>query len=157
METSSNGLLLLTILPAVFIVPITHLVFGLETAARGIRTQFAPRGRWNVTICLGFLTGLTLAAVLVAAINRSSDFCFASLFWFIRKYARGCFVLLTVIGVAMLVAIGIIFFKLNRSRLVDPIERTSATRMIYYLCLGFLSNVSTVQRKAYVFALKNGS
>lgn len=109
-----------------------------------MRTQFAPRGRWNVAKCLGIIFTLCLAALLVAAIDQAPDFCFASLFWYLRKYAPGCFGVLLSISVILLVVVAIIFMRLNKSHSVDSTERMAATRMIYYLCLGFISNVSAI-------------
>ncbi|KAF3770859.1 hypothetical protein M406DRAFT_285653 [Cryphonectria parasitica EP155] len=128
------------VLPALFLVPFTHLVFGVETAVRGVRSQFAPRGRWNVAKCLATVGILFLAALIVAAVDRTEDFCFASLFWFVRKYAVGCFGVFLGITVLQLIVIVTIFLQLHRGHMVDPLERVSASRMIYYLCLGFLSN-----------------
>lgn len=136
---SSDGKLINS--AALFIVPFTHLVFGVEAAFRGVRSQFAPRGRWNVAKCLGTVGILTLLALIVAAVARAPDFCFASLFWFLRVYAPGCFGVFVAISVILLIAIGTIFLRLNNSHMVDPTERTAASRMIYYLVLGFISNV----------------
>lgn len=115
---------------------------------RGVRSQFAPRGRWNVGICIGIITTMCLAAVIVAAVDKAPDFCFASLFWFLRKYAPGCFAIFLGISVILLVNITIIFLKLSKSRSVDPTERMAATRMTFYLCLGFISNVSALPPRA---------
>lgn len=130
---------------AVLIVPFTHLVFGVETAVRGIRSQFAPRGKWNVTICNATVAVFTIAALVVAAVDRAPDFCFASLYWFVKVYAPGCFAVTAGASVMMLITIGIIFLKLNRSHMVEPTERLAASRMVYYLALGFISNVSRVK------------
>lgn len=134
---------LLTSPLALFLVPFIHLVFGVETAFRGVRSQFAPRGKWNITICLGVVGAMTLVTLIVAVVERAPDFCFASLFWFIRTYSQGGFAVFLTVATITLVVMGTIFLKLNKSRTVSPTERMAATRMIYYLALGFISEVST--------------
>lgn len=127
---------------AVFIVPFIHLVFGVETTFRGVRSNFAPRGRWTVGFCLGVVGALVMMALIVAAVDRAPDFCFASLFWFVRPYANGSFAVLVTLSAITLVVIGTIFLKLHKARMVNPTERMAATRMIYYLVLGCISEVS---------------
>ncbi|KKY35557.1 hypothetical protein UCDDA912_g04466 [Diaporthe ampelina] len=128
------------LLPALFIAPYIHLVFGVETAARGLRSQFSPRRRWTVAICLGTVSTFLLATFLVAAISRAPDFCFASLLWIVKPYAKGIFAVFLGVSVVLLLVIITIFVTLNKSRMVDPTERMAASRMIYYLILGFISN-----------------
>lgn len=98
-----------------------------------------------MTKCLSAVGVFSLAALIVAAVDQSPDLCFASLFWFLRKYATGCFGVFLGMTVIQLVVIGTIFLKLNKSHMVDPTERMAASRMIYYLAIGFLSNVSSLQ------------
>lgn len=127
---------------ALFLVPFTHLVFGVEVAFRGVRSHFAPRGKWNITVCLAIVGLMSLVTTIVAAVERAPDFCFASLFWFIRAYAPGGFAVFVTVATTTLIIIGIVFLKLNKSRMVSPTERVAASRMIYYLVLGFISEVS---------------
>lgn len=103
-----------------------------------------------MTICLGMVTILCLVALVVAATDRAPDFCFASLFWFVRVYAPGCLGVLLGVSVILLIVIPTIFFKLSKSHMVDPTERMAASRMIYYLTLGFISNVSPHQILCYL-------
>lgn len=128
------------LLPALFIAPYIHLVFGVETAVRGLRSQFSPRRRWTVAICIGTLSTFLLATLLVAAISRAPDFCFASLLWIVRPYAKGIFAVLLGVSIVLLIVIITIFVRLSKSRMVDPTERMAASRMSYYLILGFISN-----------------
>lgn len=106
-----------------------------------MRLHFAPRGRWNITICLSMVGTMSLVTVIVAAIDRAPDFCFASLFWFVRVYAPGGFAVFVTVAATTLIVIGTMFLKLNKSRNVSPTERVAASRMIYYLVLGFISEV----------------
>lgn len=96
-----------------------------------------------MSICLGVVAILVVVALVVAAVDKAPDFCFASLFWFLRTYAPGCFAVFLAVSITLLIVIGIMFVTLNKSHMVDPVERMAATRMIYYLALGFISNVST--------------
>lgn len=118
------------------------MVFGIETAARGIRWQFAPRGKWNVVKCLVVVAVMTLIALVVAITSPANDYCFASLFWFLQHYAPGCFGVFVTITIIQLAVIVTIFIQLNMSHMVDAVEKTAASRMIFYLTLGFISNVS---------------
>lgn len=88
---------------------------------------------------------MTLVSLIVAVIERAPDFCFASLFWFIRTYSTGGFAVFVAVATITLVVIGTIFIKLNRSRNVSQTERVAASRMIYYLALGFISEVSVLK------------
>ncbi|SPN98928.1 uncharacterized protein DNG_01967 [Cephalotrichum gorgonifer] len=126
---------------SVFIVPYIQLVFGLEVVLRSFRRRvaFPPRGKWNVTVCLAIVGTLLLVTYLVTHFIRPPNFCFASLFWFVERYKRGSFVLLTIIAVALFASTIIIFIKLHRNATIDPTERVAASRMVYYLPLGFIS------------------
>jgi len=86
---------------------------------------------------------LLLSNFLVADFLRSPDVCFASLFWFVSQYAQGCFVILLVIAIILFVGIAIIFVRLSRSVTVETCQRVTASRMVYYLALAVLSNVSS--------------
>lgn len=85
---------------------------------------------------------MTVVTLIVAAVDRAPDFCFASLFWFVRSYAAGCFAVFVTISATTLIVIGTIFGKLRNAKQVSPTERMAATRMIYYLVVGFISQVS---------------
>ncbi len=109
---------------------------------RGLRRKpFPPRGKWTVTICLVIIGMLLLANFLVADFIRSPDFCFASLFWFVAYWAQGCFAILLVISIVLLIGLVVIFVRLSRSITIETSERVAASRMVYYLALAVLSNV----------------
>ncbi|KAL2258947.1 hypothetical protein VTK26DRAFT_7555 [Humicola hyalothermophila] len=127
-------------LPAVFLAPYIQLVFAVEIAIRALRKQpFAPRGKYGVSVCLAVVGMLTLANFLVAAFDRSQDFCLTSLFWFVAHYAKLCFALLVAVAVAILVCIVILFVRLTRSIKIDVTSRVTASRMVYYLALAVIS------------------
>ncbi len=68
--------------------------------------------------------------------------CFASLVWFISKFGKLGFVLLSITGGLMIVAALTIFTRLSTVNLIDQHQRIAASRMVYYLVLGILSLVS---------------
>ncbi|KAI0840090.1 hypothetical protein F5Y06DRAFT_285993 [Hypoxylon sp. FL0890] len=131
--------------PAIFIVPYIQLVFGLEVTFRACRSRpFPPRGKWNVAICLAIVKTLLLGTGLVGIFIRPPSFCFASLFWFVAKWAEGGFVLLLMIAVILAICSTLIFFKLSRYSLIEDSERVSASRMVYYLALAVVTNALIV-------------
>ncbi|ROW06016.1 hypothetical protein VMCG_04637 [Cytospora schulzeri] len=151
-------------LPALFIAPYIQLVFGVETAVRGVRSQFSARRKWTVALCLGFVATFLLVSLFVAVGNKAPDYCFASLFWIIEHFAVGGFVLFLLISIALVIAISIILVKLCRSHMVEPVERLAASRMVYYLALGLISNAFIVpyffsltflDQKTYIFETLN--
>jgi hypothetical protein len=132
---------------AVFIVPYIQLVFTLETTSRALRSApLPPRSKWTVAICLTVIKIALLTTGLVAFFIRAPDFCFASLFWFVQKWATGGFVLLISIVVILAVCAVIIYLKLTRYSMIEDDERVSASRMIYYITLAIIPNVSACCR-----------
>ncbi|KAI1375135.1 hypothetical protein F4677DRAFT_141612 [Hypoxylon crocopeplum] len=131
--------------PAVFIVPYIQLVFGLEVTFRALRsTPFPPRSKWTVPICLAIVKILLLATGLVGVFIRPPTFCFASLFWFVAKWAEGGFVLLLMIAIVLVICSFIIFTRLTRYSMIEDTERISASRMVYYLALAVVTNALIV-------------
>ncbi|KAG7288862.1 hypothetical protein NEMBOFW57_005221 [Staphylotrichum longicolle] len=128
-------------LPAVFLAPYIQLVFAVEIAIRALRKKpFAPRGKYNVSVCLAIVGMLILANFLVADFDQSPNFCLTSLFWFVAHYSDMCFGLLVAIVVIVLVCAVIIFVRLHRSIKVEVTARVAASRMVYYLALASISN-----------------
>ncbi|KAK1594878.1 uncharacterized protein LY79DRAFT_578455 [Colletotrichum navitas] len=127
-------------LPAVFIVPYIQLVFALEVAFRSLRKNpLPPRSKWNVTICLATVGTFLLVTYLVTLFVRPPNFCFASLFWFVQRWKEGCFVILTIISVALLASTLVIFFRLHNNARIENSERVAASRMVYFLAVAFIS------------------
>jgi hypothetical protein len=120
-------------------------VFGLEVTIRGMKSQpFLPRGKWDVVICLVVVSLMLLVTGLVGIFIRAPNFCFASLFWFVAKWAKGAFVMMLVIAVVLLLCNVVIFLKLTRYSTIENSERVAASRMVYYLALAIVSNVSVL-------------
>ena len=129
-----------------FIAPYIQLVFAVEMAIRALqRRPFAPRGKYNVTICLAIVGMLILANFLIAAFDRSPDFCLTSLFWFVAHYSALCFGLFVAIAAIVLTCTVVIFVRLHRSTKVEVTARVSASRMVYYLALAVISDVRYFQ------------
>ena len=70
--------------------------------------------------------------------------CFASLVWFVSKYGKAGLIILSTIGGILLVIAVTIFTRLSTVRMIDKSQRIAASRMVYYLVLGFVSLVSRV-------------
>jgi len=68
--------------------------------------------------------------------------CFASLVWFITRYGKLGFVLLSTAGGLMILSAITIFVRLSTVNTIDEHQRIAASRMVYYLALGIVSLVS---------------
>lgn len=122
--------------------PYLQLVFGVEVTLRAVRSKpFPPRGNWAVAICLAVFCLILLATGLVAFFIRAANFCFASLFWFVTKWAEGGFVLFTLVSVVLAVCTVTIFVQLTRHATIETTERVIASRMVYFLGVALVSNV----------------
>ena len=126
-----------------FLAPYIQLVYALEITLRAVRKQaFAPRGKWNVTICSVIIGLLLFAMFLVADFDQSPNFCLTSLFWFVAHYSAACFGLLTTIAATLIACTVVIFVKLHSSINIEVTARVNASRMVYYLALAAISIVS---------------
>jgi hypothetical protein len=106
------------------------------------RRPFPMRSKWSVTICLAILGTSLLAIFLVTHFLRPPNFCLASLFWFVQRWKELCFSLLLSTAVILLFSCVVIFLRLHNYVKIDSTERVAASRMIYYLTVAVLSNVS---------------
>ncbi|PHH71816.1 hypothetical protein CDD82_6326 [Ophiocordyceps australis] len=114
-------------LPALFIVPLIQLVFGLETTVRALwRPPFPPRPKWVVPVCLTVVVLALISAYIVTRFKLPPNFCFAELMWLVQRWSAGCVGLLLGIALALLVACIIIFVQLYRYRRSYEVERVSA-------------------------------
>lgn len=133
-------------IPALFIVPYLQLVFGMECAIRSLRSiPFQGRGKYDVTICLVVVFIMLIITWIPSNIWPEPDTCFASLVWFITRYGKLGFVLLSVVGGLMILSALTIFIRLSTVNLIDQHQRIAASRMVYYLALGIVSMVSRLQ------------
>ncbi|KAK8058315.1 hypothetical protein PG994_008763 [Apiospora phragmitis] len=128
--------------PAIFIVPFLQVVFALEVTFRGVRSKpFPSRGKWTVAICLASFVIMLLATGLVAFFNAAANICYASLFWFVAKWAQGGFILFTLISAILAASTLTVFIQLTRHATIETTERVLASRMVYYLGVGMISNI----------------
>ncbi|KAB8291783.1 hypothetical protein EYC80_006578 [Monilinia laxa] len=126
---------------ALFIVPYIQLVFGLEYAVRSLKkTPFQPRGKYDVSICLGIVVLMLIGTWIPTHIFPQPDRCFASLVWFVSRYGKfGLSLLSTVVGLLIISAV-IIFVRLSKTTLIERNQRIAASRMVYYLVVGVVSS-----------------
>ncbi|KAI9650036.1 hypothetical protein NHQ30_000049 [Ciborinia camelliae] len=126
---------------ALFIVPYIQLVFGLECAVRSLKkTPFQPRGKYDVTICLGIIFVMLIGTWIPTYLFPEHDRCFASLVGFVSRFGTfGLILLSTVAGLLILSAITI-FVRLSKTTLVERNQRIAASRMVYYLVIGVVSS-----------------
>ncbi|KAM3557516.1 hypothetical protein ARSEF4850_005034 [Beauveria asiatica] len=128
-------------LPTIFIVPYIQFVFGMETTARAFRRRaFDSFGKWTVSICATLVIISLIATYSVTRVVQPPNFCFASLFWFVQRYRVLCFALFTTISGSLLLGSVITFIRLYQSSTGGVIERIAASRMVYYMCIGAITN-----------------
>jgi hypothetical protein len=119
------------------------MVFGFETAWRSVKPErFAPRGKWNTTICIAVVTLMVLLTWLPTLVWPMFNRCFGSLIWYSMRYDLLALILLSVLVFICLLLAAIISIQLMRTTDVDPNERISASRMSYYLLVIALIYVS---------------
>ncbi|RDW89181.1 hypothetical protein BP6252_01213 [Coleophoma cylindrospora] len=126
--------------PALFIVPYIQLVFGIECAARSLRSlPFQPRRKYDVTICIGLVFLMLIATWVPSHINPEEEGCFASLVWFISQYGKLGLVLLSLCAGVIALSALTIFVRLSGAMMIDEDQRIAASRMVYYLVLALVS------------------
>jgi hypothetical protein len=128
---------------ALFIVPYIQLVFGLECTFRSLQKMpFQARGKYDVTICGGVIIVMLIVTWIPSHIFKEPDVCFASLIWFITRYGKLGFIMLTTIAGVLIISVLTIFIRLSTVNMIDQHQRIAASRMVYYLVLGIVSLVS---------------
>ncbi|OAQ77524.1 hypothetical protein VFPBJ_07996 [Purpureocillium lilacinum] len=125
-----------TLLPAIFIVPYIQLVFGVETIQRAFRRYpFPQRLKYTVPACLAIVVVGLIGTYVLTRFVLPPDFCFASLFWFVRRWALGCFVLTTTIASILLIGSVITLVRLYRTAGINETQRIAASWMACYMLL----------------------
>ncbi|KAM3500044.1 hypothetical protein MY11210_009553 [Beauveria gryllotalpidicola] len=128
-------------LPTIFIVPYIQFVFGMETTVRAFRRRaFDSFGKWTVSICVALVAVSLIATYAVTRAVQPPNFCFPSLFWFVQRYRVLCFALFTTISASLLLGSVITFTRLYQSSTGGIIERIAASRMVYYMGIGTITN-----------------
>lgn len=131
---------------AIFIVPFIQFIFGVETSIRAFRRRaFDSYGKWTTSVCVGLVVASLAATYGVTRVVTPPNFCFASLFWFVQKWRVACFSLFTAIAGSLFIGSAVTFARLFKSTTGGAIERIAASRMVYYMCIGAITNVSLTQ------------
>jgi hypothetical protein len=129
---------------AIYLIGYITLVFGIEVAIRALRKdRFAPRGKWNTTICVAVVSFMLLLTWIPTVVWPMSNTCFGSLIWFPMRYDLLMLVLLSILVSSLLLLAALISIQLMRTPEVDHNERISASRMTYFLLVTALIYVST--------------
>ncbi|KAJ4348032.1 uncharacterized protein N0V89_009404 [Didymosphaeria variabile] len=138
LSNQCRGLAMIT-LPAIFLLGIITLVFGIDMAIRALKAdRFAPKGKWTTTICIGFVAFLTLMMWMPTVAWPMYNRCFGSLIWFPMRYELLMLVVLVILIGLFLALTAIISIQLMRTSDVDPNQRIAASRMCYYLVMSAL-------------------
>ncbi|KAI1330153.1 hypothetical protein F5Y16DRAFT_47527 [Xylariaceae sp. FL0255] len=138
-------------LPAIFFVPYVQLIFALETTSRALKKQpFTPRSRWTVPTCLIFVNLALIITGLIAFVVRPPNICFASLFWFVARWAEGGFILLLILVVILTSCATIIYLQLRRQPTIRQGDRVGASRLFYYIVLAIFPNILMMPFFAYL-------
>lgn len=128
---------------AIFIVPYIQLVFGVETIQRAFRRYpFPQRLKYTVPACLAIVVVGLIGTYVLTRFVLPPDFCFASLFWFVRRWALGCFVLTTTIASILLIGSVITLVRLYRTAGINETQRIAASWMACYMLLATATLVS---------------
>lgn len=116
----------------------------METTIRALRKRaFASLGRWTVSVCVTIVIVALAATYVVTRFVRAPNFCFASMYWFVQRWRVACFSILVAITGTLLLSCCITFLRLLYSSNAGAVERIAASRMVYYMCIASITNVST--------------
>lgn len=121
---------------AIFLLGNITLVFGFEMTIRAFRfDRFAPRGKWNSTICVAVIAFLSLIIWMPTIVWPTPNLCFGSLIWFPVKYEVIALGMLISMVSLLLIMAALISIQLMRTADVDPNERIAASRMCYFMIM----------------------
>jgi len=124
---------------AIFLMGYITLVFGIEMAIRSMKyNRFEQRGKWNVTICIGVISFLTMLTWMPTVAWPMYNRCFGSLIWFPVRYELIALIILGILVAGFLILAALISIQLMRTANVDPNERIAASRMCYFLLMAAL-------------------
>lgn len=128
---------------ATFIVPFIQLVFGWEIAIRALRGRTFPKlTRWTVPVCLVIVVLGLVGLYIYTLFERAPNFCFATLVFYIQQWKTEVFALLVAVTGSLIISTAVVYTRLLTSNQVGAMERKAASRMVYYMCIGIITNVS---------------
>ncbi|KUL82084.1 hypothetical protein ZTR_09764 [Talaromyces verruculosus] len=136
-EVLTLSFLAAIVFPALWIVGLVILVFGVETLYRGFqRKRFAPRKKGAVYICWAVIILLTLLSWIPTRVRRST---LSTCSWGLLSIAKPWSEIALGITIAFIVfytlIASILATQLFRSTGVDTMERVATTQMVYYLAI----------------------
>ncbi|CAI6334010.1 unnamed protein product [Periconia digitata] len=135
LSNNCRGLAMITF-PAIFLMGYITLVFGIEMTVRAFGyDRFAPRGKWNSTICVAIVAGLELVTWMPTVAWPAPNVCFGGLIWFPVKYEVIAMGILIAMVSLLLILAAMISIQLMRTANVDPNERIAASRMCYFMLM----------------------
>ncbi|KAK2591018.1 hypothetical protein QQS21_011296 [Conoideocrella luteorostrata] len=125
-------------LPAFFIVPYIQFTFGLEAIFQAVRPYqpFSRRYKWSLPICLAVSVLGLIGTYVLTRFVLPPNFCFASLFFFLRRWGIGCFGM--VIGIASTLLMGslVTVYRLYQVSGIGEQQRITASWMAWFMALG---------------------
>ena len=124
---------------AMWLVPFTMLVFGIETTLRSLqRIRFRPRGKWDAPICVLVILILLLITFLLPLVLPSRNRCKGFQLWWANHYAEIGLALGGGLILLFLFSATIITIQRRRTVGISNDERIAAIRVVYYLVLSMI-------------------
>ncbi|PHH72755.1 hypothetical protein CDD80_4278 [Ophiocordyceps camponoti-rufipedis] len=132
-------------LPALLIVPLIQLVFGIEATVRSVPRRPVVRGPgWLRPVLAGLVAIGLVVAYGLTFMAEAPNFCFAELLFLVKHWSEGILALFTSIGVLLLLCSGIIMLRLYRTPDMMLPQRTTASWTACYLLLAVLTLFMTL-------------
>ncbi|KAI9808553.1 MAG: hypothetical protein M1825_003702 [Sarcosagium campestre] len=122
--------------PAIWIPAYVTLVFGVEAFVRIFRkSDFPPRGRYNVRICIGVVLVALFITWLPSLLSPSDARCVANLAWFVAKWrTTAIMIVLSMLALFAVSGIGL-YLHLGKVTRIDTEQRPTVVRMLCYIIL----------------------
>lgn len=118
---------------ALWIVPFTMLVFGLETTLRALhRKRFQHQRKWHVLACVSLTIFITVVTWIPSNVSPKRGECLASIIWWTAHYSKVGLVIGSGLMFTFLVCASIITAQLLKTTTMDRNERIAASRVVYY-------------------------
>lgn len=122
-------------------VPYMQLTFGVEAIIQALRPNnpFSARNKWSLQACLAIPLLGSIGTYVLTRFVLPPNFCFASLVFFLRRWALGCFGIIVAIASTLLVGSSIVFYRLNQVSGIGEQQRITASWMAWFMLLGGIS------------------
>ncbi|KAL8903703.1 MAG: hypothetical protein Q9207_003747 [Kuettlingeria erythrocarpa] len=140
--TSNCEVIAQVIWPAIWIVPFTMLVFGLEATFRALHYKhFRVQKRWNIISCVVVILILILVTWIPSNVLPARHECLTSLVWWTKPFAKFGLVIASGLMLIYIVCATVITARLLRTLHISRDQRIAATRIVYYLIFSTLITV----------------